>query len=94
MPLLFIKRSVVGVSLLFFEKERERRGTLKKWERLTLVVVVNPPESKLAKHISVHCFFKSTEYFCKFGLMWQTKYFLAVFTILSLWGVGVIFGRV
>ena len=35
MPLLFIKRSKVGVALIFFEKERERSGTLKKWERLT-----------------------------------------------------------
>ena len=35
MPLLFIKRSKVGVALLFFDKERERSSTLKKWERLT-----------------------------------------------------------
>ena len=35
MPLFFIKRSEVGVALLFFDKERERSGTLKKRERLT-----------------------------------------------------------
>jgi hypothetical protein len=34
-PLFFIKRSEVGVALLFFDKERERSGTLKKRERLT-----------------------------------------------------------
>jgi hypothetical protein len=34
-PLLFIKKSEVGVALLFFDKERERSGTLKKRERLT-----------------------------------------------------------
>ena len=35
MPLFFIKRSEVGVALLFCDKERERSDTLKKWECLT-----------------------------------------------------------
>ena len=35
MPLPFFERIDVGVPLLFFDKEWERSGTQKKWERLT-----------------------------------------------------------